>query len=82
MRKISVVIPVYQAEKYIGATIANLKRQTIDNFEAILVDNGSTDNSVAVARRAMGDDGRFQLLNESVKGPSAARNKGITVARG
>ena len=40
MRKISVVIPVYQAEKYIGATIANLKRQTIDNFEAILVDKG------------------------------------------
>lgn len=82
MRKISVVIPVYQAEKYIGATIGNLKRQTIDNFEAILVDNGSTDNSLAVARHAMGDDERFQLLNESVKGPSAARNKGITVARG
>ena len=80
--KISVVIPVYQAGKYIGAAIDDLKSQTMGDFEVFLVDNGSTDDSEIVMKEAVGSDERFLFLSEGKRGVSAARNRGLSAAVG
>lgn len=80
--RISVIIPVYNAGNYIGRTISNLKQQTFDDFEVLLVDNASTDDSRAVMEQAAGDDARFHLLSEQEQGPAAARNRGLKEASG
>jgi glycosyltransferase involved in cell wall biosynthesis len=62
-----VVIPTYHAEKWIGGNIQTLKQQTHTNFRCLIGDDLSTDNSVAAAREAIGDDPRFTLTRNSQK---------------
>lgn len=80
--KISVIIPVYQGEAYIGRTIDLLKKQTFEEFEAFFVDNNSSDGTVAAMERAIGGDERFTILQEKKEGPSAARNRAINQVKG
>lgn len=82
MEKISVIIPVYNAEKWLRDALASLQRQTHADFEAILVDDGSTDGSADICRRLCGQDARFRLITQKNSGVSAARNRGIDEARG
>jgi len=81
MTRVTVVIPAYNAERYIEATLDSLVAQTLRDFEVMLVDDGSTDSTLERARRYAE---RFPLtiLQQRQRGPSAARNAGIRQARG
>lgn len=79
---ISIIIPVYGVEKYITKCIESIKKQTLADFEAILINDGTRDNSVAVAEQAIADDERFILLHKENGGQGSARNVGLDHARG
>lgn len=80
--RISVIIPVYNVAEHVAACIDSLRAQTLDAFEAIVIDDGSTDGSGAVAQRAIADDPRFRLIRQDNAGLSGARNTGLDVATG
>lgn len=82
MNTISVIIPVYNAEKWLTEALESLQGQTFGDFEAILVDDGSTDRSAAICRNFCDKDPRFRLITQSNSGVSAARNLGIDLAKG
>jgi glycosyltransferase involved in cell wall biosynthesis len=79
---VTVVTPAYNIAKYIGETVDSVLRQTFRDFEYLVVDDGSTDNSVDVVKAHVGDDPRFRLVQGEHRGPSAARNAGIREAKG
>lgn len=78
MVAVSVVIPLYNKEQYIERTIISILSQTFQDFEIIIVDDGSTDGSVE--RAETWADDRIKVLKMEHKGASAARNKGILAA--
>lgn len=80
--KISVIIPIYNREKYIEECIESIKKQTIREIEIICVDDGSTDSSVNVIQEMQKIDDRIILIKQSHIGAGAARNKGIEAATG
>ena len=80
--KISIIMPVYQAENVVGRIIKNLKRQTMREFEVFLVDNASSDGTMGIMKRETVGDERFRILEERKCGPSAARNRGLSYAQG
>ncbi|MBD5290095.1 MAG: glycosyltransferase family 2 protein [Bacteroides sp.] len=82
MPAISVIIPVFNAEKYLEPTLESVRRQTMEDFEVLMVDDGSTDSSVAIMERFRDADPRFKLLARPNGGQSAARNTGLEAARG
>ena len=77
---ISIVIPLYNKEKYISDTLRSVFGQSFQDFEVVIVDDGSTDGSAAVVRSY--DDPRIRLIEQANGGVSAARNRGIAEARG
>ena len=82
MPKISFVIPVYNAEKYLERCLDSIRQQTDGDFEAILVDDGSADLSKSICEKFAKSDTRFICKTQKNSGPSAARNAGISLARG
>ena len=80
MPEISIVIPVYKAEKYISQCISSLLSQTFTDFEIILVNDGTPDNSMEVVKRF--DDPRITIINQENTGAGAARNVGMKHAKG
>ncbi|MDP8032881.1 glycosyltransferase family 2 protein [Pasteurella atlantica] len=80
--KISVVVPVYNCEKYILECLSSLQKQTFIGFEVIIINDGSTDCSQALIEKFIESDKRFKLVNKENKGVSEARNIGIALARG
>lgn len=81
--KISVIIPVYNVEPWIGECIESLKKQKQDGLEFIFVDDCGTDNSMKIVESWAAEDNRVRLIrNESNKGEGASRNAGIEAARG
>ncbi len=82
-RTISVVLPIYNVEKYIRPCIQSLVNQTNQDFEVILVDDGSTDNSIDIAEEILKEnDISFQIIKQRNSGLAAARNAGIRLANG
>ena len=79
---ISVIVPLYNAENKAELLIRTLKEQTYKNFEAILVDNNSKDNTSKYIKDLIKDDKRFQLLFEKKQGPNHARYTGFKKAKG
>lgn len=80
---VSVVMPVYNGERYLAEAIASVLGQTFANVEFIIVDDGSTDNSVAIMQEYAGRDKRIRCIPLGQnQGAAAARNKGIAAARG
>lgn len=79
---ISVIIPFYNVEPYIEKCILSVKEQTYQDFECILVDDGSPDNSYALALKAIGNDSRFRIIRQQNKGLGGARNTGIEASKG
>ncbi len=77
---ISVVIPLYNKEKQIANTLQTVLNQTFQDFEIVIVDDGSTDNSVAEVEKV--HDGCIRLVHQANAGVSAARNRGIKEAKG
>lgn len=80
--KISVIIPVYNAEKFLKNCLDSLKIQTYKNLEFILIDDGSTDGSAEICKSFCLEDSRFIYVHQDNSGVSAARNKGISLASG
>ena len=80
--KISVIIPCYNSAKYLEACMDSVLAQTMPDFEAILVDDGSKDDTLALARRIAARDARVQVLHQENAGVSAARNLGLAHAKG
>lgn len=79
---ISIIIPVYNVEKYLVECLESILNQTYPHFEAILVNDGSTDTSPEIAQAYVNKDQRFVLLNKENGGQSSARNMGLKVANG
>ena len=83
MTVISVILPVYNVEPYIGACIESLKRQSFRDLEFIFVDDCSTDNSVAVIEDFARTDPRVRIIrNTENLGSGPTRNRGIEAAKG
>lgn len=82
MRKFSVIIPIYNVEGYIDKCVSSVLGQNYSNFEVILVNDGSTDNSAKKACKYARRDVRVQLINKENGGLSDARNAGLERATG
>lgn len=83
MPGISVVVPAYQAEKYLEICVTSILAQTFQDFELILVDDGSTDGTAELCRKLELSDTRIRFLQHTRnKGAAAARNTGVMAARG
>ncbi|HEY0431904.1 MAG TPA: glycosyltransferase family A protein, partial [Pyrinomonadaceae bacterium] len=78
--RVSVIIPLYNKAPYVRRALDSIAAQTFANFEAIVVDDGSTDESAAIV--AGYSDARFRLIRQSNAGPGTARNAGLAQARG
>ncbi len=80
--KVSVIMPIYNAGEYLERAISDVLSQTLREIEIICIDDGSTDGSLALVKRMQEADARVRILTETNAGPSIARNKGISRARG
>ena len=80
--KISVIVPVYKVEEYISQCINSILNQTFDDFELILVDDGSTDNSLEICERYANRDSRIVIVNQKNQGVGVSRNQGIDISTG
>lgn len=79
---VSIIIPVYNGEKYIKTCVESVRRQTYTNIEIILVNDGSTDNSLRICQEYCDLDERILIVNQENSGVSTARNNGIKKASG
>ena len=79
---ISIIVPVYNCEKTISALIQSIKKQTYIDFEVILVNDGSTDNTEYEAIKEINNDCRFFIVNQENSGAPIARNNGLIKAKG
>lgn len=80
--RISVVVPVYNASEFLEATLITLLGQSLKEIEVILVNDGSTDDSLEICRSFTARDPRFSVVNQPNRGVSSARNAGIEMCRG
>lgn len=78
----SIIIPVYNVEKYLAACLDSVLAQSFDDFEAVCVNDGATDNSAAILEHYKENDNRIKVITQSNAGLSAARNTGLNVASG
>lgn len=79
---VSVIIPVYNSERYLRECLDSLLKQTMKDFEVLCVDDGSTDSSVRIVTEYTDHDSRFRLIRQENQSAGAARNHGIRLARG
>ena len=79
---ISVIVPVYNVEKYLRRCIDSILNQTYQNLEIILIDDGSTDNSGAICDEYIKKDNRILVIHQENKGLAGARNSGLDIAKG
>ena len=82
MPELSIILPVYKMEKFLPRVIASIKAQTMRDFEAIFVDDGSPDNSGAICLASAADDSRFRVITRENGGVSKARNTALDAATG
>ena len=74
---LSVIVPFYRVEEYIGPCLRSIAAQSLSDFEAILVDDGSTDSSLDIARSFAEGDSRFTVVRQTNAGLGPARNTGV-----
>lgn len=82
MKKISTIVPVFNTERYVRSCIDSIISQTYSNWELILVDDGSQDNSLSILREYEKRDLRIKVIHQNNSGPGIARNTGIKQAIG
>lgn len=80
--KISIIVPVYNAERFLSKCVSSILDSTYKNFELILVDDGSTDNSPGICDQFAKKDNRIIVVHQLNAGVSEARNKGLSLASG
>ena len=82
MAKVSVIIPVYNVEKYLGECLDSVINQTLKDIEIICIDDGSDDSSLEILEEYASSDDRIQVFSQEHQGLSAARNKGLEYSAG
>ena len=82
MKKISIIVPIYNAENHLEKCVKSILTQTIEDLELILVDDGSKDNSLSICNAYACRDPRVKVIHQKNAGVSVARNHGIEVAEG
>jgi len=82
MMKVSIIVPIYNAERYLGECIESILTQSYRNIEAILVNDGSTDCSLSICESYARKDDRIRIINKANSGVSDTRNVGIEAATG
>lgn len=82
MPEISVIVPVYKAEQYLERCVKSILEQTYQNFELILVDDGSPDNSPSLCDEWAKNDNHIYVIHKENGGASSARNAGLKIAKG
>lgn len=82
MVDLSIIVPVYNVEKYLDKCISSVLEQDYDNYELILVDDGSTDSSPLICDSYAEKNSAIKVIHKKNSGPSAARNEGIKIATG
>lgn len=82
MTFVSIVIPAFNAEEYLNRCLVHIRLQTHKNFECILIDDGSSDNTGRICDEVAKQDSRFRVVHQDNIGISAARNKGLDLATG
>jgi glycosyltransferase involved in cell wall biosynthesis len=80
--KISIITPCYNAAPYIANTIQSVQNQTILDWEMIIVDDGSSDNSVEIIQKIIAQDSRIKLIQKENGGSASARNLALSIAQG
>ena len=81
MPKLSIIVPIYNSEKYLKECLDSLVNQTFKDIEIICVNDGSTDGSLNIIKHFAQNDSRIKIINQENKGQSAARNAGLKIAR-
>ena len=79
---ISFIVPIYNMERLLPRALRSLRAQTLTDFEAILINDGSKDGSAALCAQAAAEDVRFRFIDQPNGGVAAARNAGLDAARG
>ncbi len=79
---VSIIVPVYNAEKFLKRCIESILRQSYKNIEVILINDGSTDKSGEICDYYSSKDKRVKVIHQKNSGPSVTRNKGIDIAKG
>ncbi len=79
---VSIILPNYNNGRYLYDCLLSVQLQTYKNFECIIIDDGSTDNSLEIIKPFVAKDKRFRLISQENRGVGAARNAGLDVARG
>lgn len=79
---ISVIIPVYNTENYLRNCVESVQRQTYSDLQILLIDDGSTDTSPSICDTLAAEDSRIQVIHQTNRGVSAARNAGLELAKG
>ena len=74
---ISVIVPIYNSSKYLSECVNSIRNQTYSDLEIILVNDGSSDNSLEICLTMQEKDSRIKVLTQENKGVSSARNRGI-----
>lgn len=78
----SIIIPVFNVEKYLRQCLDSIVRQTVKSFEVICINDGSTDNSLNILKEYAKKDKRFKIISQENQGQGLARNYGISIASG
>ncbi|KKB48864.1 hypothetical protein HMPREF1535_04093 [Parabacteroides goldsteinii DSM 19448 = WAL 12034] len=79
---VSIIIPVYNTEEFVEEAVRSIMNQTLQDIEIIIINDGSTDNSLSIIRKLANEDDRIQVYSRGNQGPSATRNQGISIAKG
>jgi glycosyltransferase involved in cell wall biosynthesis len=79
---ISIIVPVYNCEKYLDKCIDSILKQSVVDFELILINDGSIDNSLLICEKYASVDNRVKIITQDNKGVSSARNAGLDIAKG
>jgi len=82
LRKFSLIIPIYRVEDFVESCVRSVLDQTFQDFECIIVDDGSPDRSAQRAKDAIQGDARFSIVHQANQGLSSARNHGLDLASG
>ena len=82
MPKLSVIVPVYNTEKYLRDCVDSILAQSFPDFELILVDDGSTDGSGAICDECAARDSRIRVIHQQNSGATVARRSGVRIAQG
>ena len=82
MTKFSIIVPVYNVEKYLKECLDSIVNQTFGDFEIICINDESTDRSLDILKEYSEHDSRFVVISQKNQGQGVARNKGIILAKG